>query len=160
MNARHTIAAAFLALLAWPAFGATCDLSATGVSMGSYTPNQGAPADSAGSITISCTKGQLDTLPMTANYSLNISRGNSSSYSPRETISGVNKLNYNLYKDSSRLIVWGDATGGTADVSGALLLSSPLGTATKTHTVYGRIFGSQNAVPGAYADSIVVTVVY
>lgn len=160
MNARHTITAVIFALLAWPAFGATCNVSATGVAMGSYTPNQGAPADSAGSITIACTKGPLEILPLTANYSLNISRGGSSSYSPREMTSGVNKLNYNLYRDPSRLIIWGDSTGGTAEVSGALLLPMSLGTATKTHAVYGRIFGGQNAAPGTYADLIVVTVSY
>jgi spore coat protein U-like protein len=41
-----------------------------------------------------------------------------------------------------------------------LQLQAPLGTASGTHSLYGRIFGSQNAFPGTYADSVVVTVTY
>ena len=160
MKSFHTIAALTLALLASPVFGATCSASASGVSLGTYTPNQAAPADSAGSIVVVCTKGALDTLPMTVNYSVNINRGGSASYSPRDMTNGTNALHYNLYRDAVRINIWGDTTGGTSNVTGALVLQPTPGSATGTHTVYGRVFASQNAVPGAYADSIVVTVSY
>ena len=160
MKSFLTMPILFLALLAMPVFGATCSLTATGVSFGTYIPNQAMPADSAGSVTIVCLKGVLDTLPLTVTYSININRGSSSSYSPREMTSGANTLRYNLYRDASRLNVWGDTTGGTSNVTGALQLQAPLGSASVMHTVYSRIFASQNAVPGIYADSIVVTVAY
>lgn len=160
MKSFQTIAVLCLTLLPLPVLGATCSVSATGVALGTYTPNQPAPADSAGSITVSCAKGALDTLPMTTTYSVDISRGSSSSYSPRELTSGANTLRYNLYRDAVRINIWGDTTGGTSNVTGALQLQPSPGFASATHTIHGRIFGSQNAVPGAYADSIVVTVGY
>ena len=160
MKSFQIIAILFLAPLAMPVFGATCSLTATGVSFGTYIPNQAMPADSAGSMTIACVKGLLDTLPTTVSYSVDISRGRSSSYSPREMTSGANTLRYNLYRDASRLTIWGDTTGGTSNVTGALQLPAPLGSASVMHNVYSRIFAGQNAVPGIYADSIVVTVMY
>ena len=160
MKSFLTIAILFLALLAMPVFSATCSVSSVGVSLGTYIPNQPMPADSAGSITIACVKGILDTLPMTVTYSVDISRGSSVSYSPREMTSGANTLRYNLYRDALRISIWGDTTGGTANVTGMLQLLAPLGSASGTHSIYSQIFAGQNAVPGIYADSIVVTVAY
>ena len=160
MKSFHTIAILFLALPATPVFSATCSVSSVGVSFGTYIPNQAIPADSAGSITIACVKGILDTLPMTVTYSVDISRGSSVSYSPREMTSGANALRYNVYRDALRISIWGDTTGGTANVTGMLQLLAPLGSASAAHNVYSRIFAGQNAVPGIYADSIVVTVAY
>jgi spore coat protein U-like protein len=149
-----------LAMLVAPAFGATCNAAATGVAFGTYTPNQVVPADSAGSITVMCSKGALDALPLTVTYSVEIGRGTSSSYSPREMTGSSSKLRYNLYRDALRLNIWGDATGGTSNLTGSLLLQSPLGTASGIHSVYARIFAAQNAVPGPYADTVVVTISY
>ncbi len=160
MKSFRTMAILFLAPLAMPVFGATCSVTATGVSFGTYIPNQAMPADSAGSMTIACVKGLLDSLPLTVSYSVDIGRGSSVSYSPREMTSGANTLRYNLYRDTSRLSIWGDTTGGTSNVTAALQLPAPLGSASVMHNVYSRIFAGQNAVPGIYADSIVVTVAY
>jgi spore coat protein U-like protein len=97
---------------------------------------------------------------VTVNYSVDFSRGGSANYSPREMTSGANKLQYNLYSDASRASVWGDTTGGTSHAAGSIGLLSVLVPVSASHTIYGRIFASQNAVPGNYADSIVVTIVY
>lgn len=139
---------------------ATCSASASGVVFGSYTPNQVAALDSSGSVTVSCTKGALDTLPLTVSYTIALSRGSSTSYSPRQMKSGANSLNYNLYQELAAVTMWGDGSGGSARLSGILILPLVLGSASNSHTVYGRIFGAQNAVPGAYSDSITVTVSY
>lgn len=149
-----------LALFAAPAFGASCGASTSGVALGRYTPNQASPADSAGSITVTCAEGALDTLPMTVAYSLDIGRGGSSSYSPREMTNGGYALRYNLYRDALRSSIWGDSSGGTANVSGTLQLQSPPAVVSATHNVYARIFAGQNATPGSYADLIVITVAY
>jgi spore coat protein U-like protein len=160
MKSLAMLSALFFALQVLPVSGATCSASSTGVASGSYTPNQSVPADYAGQVTINCQQGALDALPMTVNYSVDLSRGASVSYSPRDLVSGTSTLHYNLYIDATRTVVWGDTSGGTASVSGSLQLQSPLGVASASHTVYGRIFGGQNVVPGAYADSILLTVVY
>ena len=148
------------ALLSMPTFGATCTVSATGVSLGTYTPNQATPVDSVGQITVACIKGLFDTLPANVNYSIDISKGGSSSYSPREMTGGANALHYNLYRDSLRTIIWGDATGGTSSVTGTLQLQPLPGAASNTHNAYSRIFANQNAVPGVYADTLFITVNY
>lgn len=149
-----------LLAFALPASAATCGVSTSGIAFGAYNPIQAVPVDSAGSIVVNCSKGTLDALPMTVNYSVDLSRGSSSSYASREMASSSRKLYYNLYRDALRITVWGDSSGGTVNVPGMLQLQAPLGTASGTHAIYGRIFGNQNAVPGAYADSIVVTVSY
>ncbi len=147
-------------LLSTPLIAATCGISSTGVAFGAYTPNQRTPVDSVGSVTVSCSKSALDSASVTVNYSVNFSSGSASGFSPREMTSGVNKLGYNLYQDISRSNVWGDATGGTSNASGSINLSQVMLPVVATHTVYSRIFASQNAVPGSYADSIVVTIEY
>ena len=57
------------------------------------------------------------------------------------------QLAYNLYKDASRLIVWGDSGGGVSSAGTNVDL-----------TVYGRIPGAQNVQAHIYADSVTVTV--
>ncbi len=143
-----------------PALAASCSVSSSGVALGVYRPNQATPADSAGLVTVTCSRDVLETLPVTVNYSVDFSRGNSANYSPREMTSGTSKLQYNLYSDASRASVWGDTTGGTSHGTGSIDLQLVLVPVSASHTIYGRIFASQNAVPGNYADSIVVTIVY
>ena len=58
-------------------------------------------------------------------------------------------LDYNLYKDASRLMVWGDAGGGVSSSGTDVDL-----------TVYGRIPGAQNVEAHVYADSVSVTVTF
>lgn len=155
-----TITALSFTLLAAPVFGASCNVSSTGISFGSYIPNQTLPLDSVGTIVVVCVKSALDSLPMTVNYSLDISRGGGASYTPRTMTSGGHTLNYNLYRDALRSSVLGDGSGGTSSIAGTLQLPSPLGTATGTHSFYGRFFASQNVYPGTYTDALVVTINY
>ena len=150
----------FIASLATPARATTCSATSSGVALGIYRPNQATPADSAGLVTITCSKDVLETFPVTVNYSVDFSRGSSTNFSPREMTSGTSKLQYNLYSDASRASVWGDTTGGTSRATGSISLQTVLVPVSASHTIYGRIFANQNAVPGNYVDSIVVTIVY
>ena len=149
-----------LTLLASPAFGASCNVATTGISFGSYIPNQTLPLDSVGTIVVDCTKAALDSLPMTVNYSLELGRGGGANYTPRTMSSGAHALNYNLYRDALRSSVLGDGSGGTSSMAGSLRLLMPQGAATGSHSFYGRIFAGQNLYPGAYADALVVTINY
>jgi spore coat protein U-like protein len=63
-------------------------------------------------------------------------------------------LNYNVFADAARSIVWGDGTSGTLAVADAYSLSGS--SVTRNYPVYGRIFGNQNAPVGVYTDSILV----
>ena len=154
------ITALSITLLAAPTFGASCNVATAGISFGSYIPNQAAPLDSVGTIVVDCAKAALDSLPMTVNYSLDISQGSGASYSPRTMSSGAHALNFNLYRDALRSSVLGDGSGGTSSIAGTLRLLLPLGVATGSHSFYGRIFAGQNLYPGTYADALLVTITY
>jgi spore coat protein U-like protein len=66
--------------------------------------------------------------------------------------SGAN-ITYGLYRDVARALAWG-STIGTNTTSGT-------GTGlTQTQTVYGRVPTQTTPKPGAYSDSVVVTVGY
>lgn len=149
---KRAIALMILATAAWsPAShaAASCSLSTGGgrlVDFSVYNPLAG-QIDAQGSITMNCS-GSL--LPIA--YSVSIGTGSSGSFSTRTLRNGGNSLNYNLYTDATRLIIWGDG-------------SSPLTTSKKSGTclgscsvfVYGRMFGSQSAPVGTYSDSVLVT---
>ena len=150
----------FSIVVASPAHAATCNVSTTGISLGLYVPNQPLAADSTGAVNISCNKSALDALPLVVNYSVDISTGSGSSYALRAMTSGVHTLRYNLYREVSRISIWGDTTGGTSNVTGSLLLSQRLGSSSSTHSIYGRIFPDQNVMPGTYVDALLITVTY
>jgi len=125
--------------------------SAGDLAFGPYDPSSGAPLDQTSDIVLRCTNGTP--------YTVDLSKGNASSYSPRQMDDGgSNTLDYNLYSDSGHSTIWGDGSGGSSDVS-----DSGDGMASgneKTHTVYGRIPDQPTAVPASYSDVITVTVTY
>ncbi len=138
-----------------------CTASATSVVFGTYDPLAVAPLDSAGSVSISCDL----TFPSAAskvNYSFSLSAGVSGSMLARYMESPPNQLNYDLYTSNAYSQIWGDGSAGTANVSGSMKLGSPgsVWSKTDTYTVFGRIVALQDALPGNYFDTIIVTVTY
>lgn len=136
-------ALAGLAVSAGVAGAAGCSVSATALAFGSYNPFSAAANDSTGSLTITCTVSGTS-------YTVALSSG-AGSYSQRLLTSAGHTLNYNLYSDTARSVIWGDGVGGAS--------STVAGTAVN-QTIYGRIAAGQNAYVGTYADSITVTVDY
>ena len=68
------------------------------------------------------------------------------------TFSGAN-VTYGLYRDAARSLAWGSTIGtNTASGTGTGL--------TQTQTVFGRMPTQTTPKPGAYSDSVVVTVGY
>ena len=67
-------------------------------------------------------------------------------------------LNYNLYQNAARTLIWGDGSPPTVTVSG---VRTTRGRPTfYNYPIYGRIFANQSPNPGAYVDNIVVTVLF
>lgn len=135
----------------------SCTVSTTPVAFGVYNPASPTSLDSDGSVAFSC--GGLVGGQVT--YDITLGKGvNSASFSPRKMASGAALLSYDLYTSSARSSIWGDGTGGSQKISGALTIL-PGGGATLNAVVYGRIPGSQPAVrAGTYSDTVVVTVTY
>ncbi len=137
------------------AANAVCSTSATATSFGNYDTLTPINTDTTGTVTVTCS-GLLSVL---VGYEILLSKGGAGTYTPRRMASGSNTLNYNLYTNITRTTIWGDNTGGSSRVTGSILVQLVVPT-SNNHTVYGRIPAQQNAVPGAYTDTITVTVNY
>ena len=69
------------------------------------------------------------------------------------TAPGGALVNYTLYSDTNRTTVWGQTIGtDTVSASGS--------GAAQSYTVYGRVPVQTTPAPGAYTDTITVTVTY
>jgi spore coat protein U-like protein len=87
------------------------------------------------------------------NIGLDAGTGSGASVAVRKMTSGGNTINYSLYTDAGRSTLWGN-TVGTDTVS-----ATGNGSA-QSYTVYGRVPSQTTPAPGAYADTITVTVTY
>jgi spore coat protein U-like protein len=134
-----------------------CSISTSGVAFGLYDPALATPSDSAGTVTVRCS--HISGGASRLNYAVLLSTGSSGSYAQRKLRAGPLLLNYNLYGDVGRTRIWGNGSGGTFVASGAFTVGPGQGNRTQvgTHTLYGRIPALQDALPGDYADSILVT---
>ena len=152
MTARRlglALAAAVALLGARRAAANTCSFSAvTGVAFGSYNVFDTAPVVAAGGFTYECTGvGASDQITIELG-------GDTDATVLRAMASGANTLSYQLYLDAPRTVVWGNGTGGTATYG-------PVHPANATPTsvsIFGRIPARQDAVPGSYHDTVVITV--
>lgn len=124
-----------------------CTLSTGGVVFGIYDPLSDQTVESVGDIDIYCEE--------TASYTLSLSTGGGSSFSPRVLTSGSDSLQYNLYTDATYQVVWGDGSGSTQVISGTAEAGM-----TERESVYGSIPARQNVYAGDYQDTIVVTIQY
>ena len=133
---------------------ANCSVSANALNFGDYTPATGALTGSS-AISVRCTKN--------TGYSVALTAGTTSGGSIGQRLmkhtSAADTLQYNLYTTPAHTTVFGDGTSGSATNSGT---GAGMGTAS-TITVYGQLPDSaanQDAAPGAYSDTITVTVTY
>ena len=62
-------------------------------------------------------------------------------------------VDYALYRDGARTMLWGDTVGIDAE-------AATCGRVAQTHTLYGRVTPQPTPVPGTYTDTITVTVTY
>ena len=103
--------------------------------------------DQTSTIQLTCT----NTTPY--NIGLNAGTGSGATVATRKLTSGANTVNYTLYSNSGRTTVWGN-TVSTDTVAGTG------NGAAQSYTVYGRIPAQTTPAPGAYTDTITVTVTY
>ena len=130
----------------------TCSVAATALAFGNYTPGAG-QATGTSTVNVFCTK----TTPFTV--ALNGGATTGGTVAQRLLGLGANTLQYNLFTTNAYATVWGDGTGTSVTQSGA---GAGLGSAVGL-TVYGQLpdnATNQGAVPGAYTDTITVTVTY
>jgi spore coat protein U-like protein len=155
-------------LLATPLPGraANCTVSVpTGpLAFGSYDPvttHASLPLDSSGQIRVNCQAPDIQV------FVAQLSSGaGGSGYSPRRMQLGAERLDYNVYTNAARTVVFGNGSGGTVTVTcttgvtgGGCTGSNPAGpTRRATLPFYGRIPAAQDAAIGSYSDILTVRI--
>lgn len=128
------------------------DTSAAQIAFGTYDPLSALPLDATGRIDVICDKNNIA-------VRVELDRGAGGSYLPRRMQSGSQTLDYNLYLDPGRSIVFGNGTGATQ--AGAGITSEIGGGEFRARVpLYGRIAPGLDAAFGSYSDSINVSVTF
>lgn len=140
-----------LSILFIPNAFAACSFSSDGMNFGVYrSPLQTSDILSSAVINLSC-----DNTSIGNSASIQVSSGQSGSFASRYLTNGKESLFYNLYTSSSRDAgsVLGDGTGPSKSISWTTQ-------STDKVTIFGKIPKNQNVGPGAYSDSLQVTLVF
>lgn len=138
-----------LAALWVPTARAQCTVSVSGFAFGSYDVFSATNLDSSANLTINCT----------INTNVRVTMGPSATSGNINTrqlrpASGTDRLNYNLFINSGRTVVWGDSvTGGSAATAVGVRRGVPF-----VGLIFGRIPAGQDVAAGAYTDQVVVSV--
>jgi spore coat protein U-like protein len=123
----------------------SCTVSANALDFGSYLPASNSYVNT--TVNVLCSYGTAYSVGLSAGL------GTGATVASRKVKSGANLLNYSLYQNAARTVVWGN-TNGTNTVSGT---GSGV---TQSLTVYGWLFSGQSAAFGNYQDTITVTVYF
>jgi spore coat protein U-like protein len=150
-----------LALLALPLHAHavfTCSGANTAMSLGNYIGNQATVLDSSTVFIVTCRRfGGGPTQPITVGLGASTVSGSIANRQMR-LAAGTDLLAYNIYRDTTRLQVWGN-TIGTNTVAQNLTIPNGA-TRTATFTFYGRINALQDVRAGTYNDTLTVTVTF
>ncbi|TPG54869.1 Csu type fimbrial protein [Sphingomonas glacialis] len=127
----------------------SCVVSTTAINLVNVDLISTAARDATGGMAVTCTNG--------AGWSAAADAGNGTGATPgaRQMVSGADVLDYALYSDAARTILWGDGTAGTQAIADT-------GTGSvQNKVIYASVLpGQVTAHAGTYADQINVTVTY
>jgi spore coat protein U-like protein len=125
--------------------------SVCAISAGSVTFSQVAltgTTDTSAIVSTTCTNGAV--------YSVGLDNGLNNLAGQRRLVSGVNSLNYDLFKDPGHLNRWGNTAGVDTAAGVGTGLSQDL-------TIWGEVAGGQTLTSDngtAFADTVQVTITY
>ncbi|MER9140880.1 spore coat U domain-containing protein [Mesorhizobium sp. M0830] len=139
-------------LLPGTAWSQSCSFGVSDQSFGFIDTLSGAQTNSTGTMSVTCSGTPLARILICPN--LGAGSGGATA-AARQMLSGSNVLNYQLYSDSARSVVWGTYSWAFPARAPALALTlNALGTGTGTATIYGAVLGSQpTAPPGSYLSA-------
>lgn len=131
---------------------AACTVFTTGINFGSYDVFSTTPTDSTATIMVTCDETPAPTVAVSIGAS-----PTSGGFNPRKMkhASQPDLMNYNLFTDAPRTVIWGDGTSGTATETRRVRRGTPV-----TLTVYGRIFSGQDVSAGSYSETLTVTITW
>jgi spore coat protein U-like protein len=126
---------------------ASCTVvSASAVAFGSVATIP-ANIDQTSTLVVNCS----NTTPYTV--SLGVGNGSGATTAVRKLTSGANTVNYSLFRDAARTQVWG-TTIGTDTVAGTG------NGANQNISIFARVPTQAVPAPGAYTDTVAVTITY
>jgi spore coat protein U-like protein len=142
----------------------SCSFSANNMNFGAVDILSGTPVNSTSTIGVNCSGGLLDLgKRLLICPDIGAGSGGASSAAARQMLNGTSSLNYQLYSDTGRSVVWGSSTWSYPSrapvyaFTMALLNGSLIG-ATGNMTVYGAALGTPStAAPGSYTSSFTST---
>ncbi|HEY1505788.1 MAG TPA: spore coat protein U domain-containing protein [Stellaceae bacterium] len=134
---------------------ANCSFSITNMNFGTIDLTANTTFDATATLNISCGSGnQGDTVRICPN--INAGNGGTTTGNPRFLKSSGNALNFNLFQDTARSVVWGSFlwTFSSFTAPTVNLTLGPGGTASTTATLFGRVSaGQQTLPPGTYTST-------
>lgn len=148
---RSSVVAAVL-LLPGTAWSQSCTFGVSDQSFGLIDTLSGAQTNSTATMSVTCSGTPLARILICPN--LGAGSGGATA-AARQMLSGSNILNYQLYSDSARSVVWGTYSWAFPARAPALALTlNAIGTGSGTATIYGAVLGSQpTAPPGTYLSA-------
>ena len=145
-----TITLAAIGALMSVAAEAACTVNTTPVTFSTYNVFAATPDDATGRVRLRCN------VTRPPSVTVHLDKGGAPSFTPRQMRKGTETLDYNLYQDSTRTVIWGDGTGGSQVF---VQPSPPLNTNIDV-TVYGRIPSGQDVSSGAYSATVTATIFF
>lgn len=134
---------------------ASCQVVSTAnIDFGVYDALAATDQDAAGSVTVRCSQGTTNVL-VALDQGANPAAGSTAAAPLRQMASGAERLPYQVYSDASRSSVWGDTAATGQTIPGPMSAGTPV-----VLTTYGRIAAGEDAAPGAYTDTVGVTVTF
>lgn len=132
-----------------------CTMTITNINFGTYNVFSTQHLDTTGNVRVDCASNV---------NKITVSLGpspNSGGFNPRQMrrSQGTGLMNYNIFTNASRTIIWGNGTGGTSTQTANRPGGKPQPWSS-SFIAYGRIFSRQDVSVGSYGETIVVTVIY
>jgi spore coat protein U domain-containing protein, fimbrial subunit CupE1/2/3/6 len=132
----------------------SCGFTITSLSFGTVDLTLNSTIDSTATLSVNCTGDAGTVVRVCPN--INAGSGGTTTGSPRFMLSGSDKLNFDLYQDAARTVIWGSYLWAYSSYTAPTidLTLNAGGSGSATATIYGRIGGGQQALPpGSYSSS-------
>lgn len=133
----------------------TCNASGTSLNFSSYDVFNTAPTDSQTVFVVTCTRtGGPKKTDVEVALGPSLTSGSIANRQLQHA-GTADRMNYNLYREASRVSVWGSSSGVDTVVQSITLNNNQ--TINFSFTMFGRLFASQDVHAGAYSDSVLIT---
>jgi spore coat protein U-like protein len=143
---RHLALALVVAAFALPARAGNCRIHVGALAFGTYDPFSPVPLDALGTVGYDCRNEPGAVIAL--------GRGSSPTFSPRTLRNGAGAvLEYDVYVDAARTAIFGDGSAPGTVVQA-------VDDKRQTAVLYARIRAGQQAAPGAYSDTLVISILF